>query len=499
MATGKNVLIIHTDEQRYDSLGCTGNAHAATPNIDCLAAEGTLFTRHIAANPVCTPSRCSLLTGLYPPGHGSWGNGMALFRREYQQLGETAHWMEPPEAIISEIPTMADRFGAAGYRTASFGKLHLTPTMAHRDYGYHESIARWRAGDNDGWNGPYYGFDYVEIAEGHGEGPCRTGHYSQWLKERDEDIYNRIMAGEKAHIPGAKPFGPYQSILPYELHHSNWLAERFTDYLGAADEQPFFVFLGFPDPHLPISPCAELAREFADAEVLEAVDPAGNKRPHIHKLNDISHLSEADRKTIRRYTDAMIKGIDLAVGKIVAALEEKSILDETVVVFTSDHGDFLCDHGLMAKQNICVAPLIHVPFILRAKDAGLPRRWDEPMSNTDVLPTLMGLAGLPVPQDIDGRDIRQVMQADTAHPVYAYAYAEHPEYHNMAIYEGDFKFLYYPQIERTELYNVQDDPHEMDDLAAVPTRLEQLEDLKTAAAKALMKHTKAKGNRVCPW
>jgi arylsulfatase A-like enzyme len=497
-----NVLIIHTDQQRYDSLGCTGNPYADTSNIDRLAREGTLFTRHIAANPVCTPSRCSLLTGLYPPGHGSWANGIALARREHEHFGDCEKWMHPPEEVIPEIPTIADRFAEAGYRTASFGKLHLTPGQAHGHYGFRESFETWNSGANDDWRGPYYGFQHVEMTQGHGETPCFLGHYSLWLMEHHRDLYDRVAAHEKAKSPGgAAPV--YQSAVPSELHHSRWLAERFAAYLdriGEADgPRPFFAFIGFPDPHHPICPSHDLAELYEDKDVLPAVDPEGTKRPHMSNLQEVGHFTEEDRKNVRRYTNAMVKGIDLSVGRIVSALEEKGLLDETVIVFTSDHGEFLCDHALLTKQNVCVEPLIHVPFILRAPGQGLPSTWGRPMSNVDVLPTVMSLAGLEAPTDIDGCDVGAEVRGELEHQVFAYAFHEAVEYHNMAVYDGDYKLLYYPKIERTELYNLGNDPHEMTDLAAQGDQADRVRKLVADAAMGLMKHTRAIGHRVCPW
>jgi len=216
-------------------------------------------------------------------------------------------------------------------------------------------------------------------------------------------------------------------------------------------------------------------------------------------LKDIGHFSEEDRKNVRRYTDAMVKGIDLAVGKIVSALERSGILDETILVFTSDHGDFLCDHALLAKENICARSLVHVPLILRAPGHELPATWDKPVSNVDVLPTVMGLAGLGVPADLDGCDLHAEMREDGTHQVFAYAFHEAIEYQNMAVYDGDHKLLHYPHGDRTELYDLASDPHEMMDLAADASHAERAQRLVVDAAMGLMRHTRAVGHRVCPW
>ena len=219
----------------------------------------------------------------------------------------------------------------------------------------------------------------------------------------------------------------------------------------------------------------------------------------MSNLYNVGHFTDEDQKNVRRYTNAMVKGIDLAVGKIVSALEKKGILDETVIVFTSDHGDFLCDHALLAKQNMCVEPLIHVPLILRATDQGLPPTWESPLSNVDVLPTVMGLAGLEVPTDVHGCDVNIEIREELRHQVFAYAFHEDVDYQNMAVYDGDYKLLYYPHIERAELYNIKNDPNEMMDLAADSDQDERVQNLIFDAAIGLLKHTRAIGHRVSPW
>lgn len=280
---------------------------------------------------------------------------------------------------------------------------------------------------------------------------------------------------------------------------TGWLAERFSDYISNYDEKPFFVFLGFPDPHAPISPCEEIAKDFESSEVLEPVDPEGKCRPYKNKLKTADSLSTEQRKDIRRYTDAMINGIDRAVGKIISALKEREILDDTIIVYTSDHGDFLCDYALRAKQNVCSDVLVHVPFIIRAPGSVLSGRSDIPMSNTDVMPTVMSLAGLSASSDIDGVDITEVVNNGLDHQAWAYAFAEDLEYQNMALYEGNLKFLYYPKCDKVKLYNLDDDPYELNDLSKVESYKELTEKFKSDSANALMKHTRAVGHRVSPY
>jgi len=149
MPRRKSVIVFNTDQQRADSLGCMGNAFARTPTIDSMARRGVLYTNHYAANPVCMPSRCAFITGRYPQANGVIDNGIFLPEREV---------------------TMPEVFRREGYRTAAFGKLHFQTYRSHEGDESMESIGRWKSGELDGWEGPYYGFERVQLTSCHGEG-----------------------------------------------------------------------------------------------------------------------------------------------------------------------------------------------------------------------------------------------------------------------------------------------------------------------------------------
>jgi len=466
----KNVLILHTDQQRYDSLGCSGNAYARTPNIDRLAAESTRFTRHIASNPVCMPSRASLMTGLYPPGHGVWTNGVALNRQEYARVTPAAPTWEID--VVPQPLTLADVYSRAGYDTVSFGKLHLTPDLAPPEYGYHETWSLWERGTLNDWHGPYYGFRYVDITKGHGEQPCMAGHYGQWLQSQYPRLFSQVVENQKNKSLPVPALGDlYASPLPVETHHSAWLADRFCQYLESRPpDQPFFAFVGFPDPHHPFTPCFDALELFQDAEVNEPSDPRGEAlvdSPVRERFGaDIAHLSLQERRTVVRYTYAMVYQIDQAVGRIVEALKAKGLWEETILVFTSDHGDFLGDHGRLRKNTVGSDALLHLPFVLRVPDAGLPSRVDTPMSNADVLPTLAALSGVEPPEWQHGRDMTSVMTKGAEHYAFAFCASGNPAHLNYTVYDADYRLTYYPHWNYCELYDHRSDPGERVNLAA---------------------------------
>ena len=462
-----NILILHTDQQRSDSLGCMGNRYVHTPNLDLLAAGGTVFTRHIGSNTICMPSRASLFTGLYPPAHGVWTNGVPLNRREYATLDVRS----VGESVRPEPPTAADVFAAAGYDTAAFGKLHLTPNLAPAAFGYQETWSRWEDGSLDDWHGPYFGFRHVEMTQGHGEQPCHRGHYAAWLQREYPDVYRAVVENaEVAERPVPALRDLYASAVPGDLHHASWLADRFCAYLDArSGEQSFFAFVGFPDPHHPFTPPYDVIREFEGTGVQASYDPAGAAivdTPLSKAGTDVSALTEGERQTVLRYTYAMIAQIDRAVGRIFAGLKQSGLWENTIVVFTSDHGDFLCDHARLRKGFTPSDTLLHLPFILRAPGVDLPARVDTVMSNTDVLPTLAALAGVDGPDWVHGVDMVRVVHEGTDHAALAYCSNGHPGMTNYTVYDNAYRFTCYPKTGYTELFDHRTDPGETQNLAA---------------------------------
>lgn len=463
----QNVILLHADQQRYDSLGCNGNPLARTPHLDRLGAEGTVFSRHFVANPICSPSRASLLTGLYPPGHNVWCNGVALNRREYAVFDKRCEDQASQtggSGFVPEPPTMADMFAAAGYATASFGKLHLTPYLSPQSWRYPETTANWQDETFRDWTGPYYGFQHCELTLGHGEGPCQLAHYGEWLRREHPEALARL--GEQQPRPYPEIGDLYVSTLPFALHHSHWLAERLSAYVRArqAGDAPFFAFVGFPDPHHPFVPCADIAPEFADCAVPEPVDPAGAGMAGspVLPLNQQTLEGirpEAVRQAIR-YSYALVYQIDLAVGIILNALDEAGLADNTVVAFTSDHGDYLGDHAHLRKGFGASGSLLHVPLILRAPGSGLPSRVDRPVSSCDVMPTLAALTGVAAPAVQHGADLAAVVREGREH--YACAFSSNGEARsvNHTIYDARYRLTWYPGADYVELFDHTEDPGE---------------------------------------
>lgn len=500
----QNVILLHTDQQRYDSLGCSGNPLARTPHLDALAAEGTVFTRHVTTNPICSPSRASLLTGLYPPGHNVWNNGVALNRREYASLDTRSEdqTCDARAGFVPEPPTMADMFAAAGYATASFGKLHLTPYLAPIPRGFPETQDTWQDGRWDDWTGPYYGFQHCELAIGHGEGACQAAHYGQWLRREHPAAAARLR--EQRPRPFAEIGDMYVSSLPFALHHSHWLAERLIAYLRQrADDAPFFAFVGFPDPHHPFVPCADIAPDFEACAVLDPTDPdgAGMIGSPVLPLNQqtLAGISPEAVRQAARYTYALVYQIDLAVGMIVAALREAGLLDETIIAFTSDHGDYLGDHGHLRKGFGASDALLHVPLLVRAPGSDLPARVNQPVSGCDVMPTLAALAGVTPPPVQQGADLTAVLREGREH--FACAFSSNGDWSsvNHTIYDERFRLTWYPGLDYVELFDHAEDPHECRNVAGRPEHRETCDRLCQALQGQLASSYNPILARNCAW
>jgi len=510
-----NVVLVLTDQQRYDSLGCTGNAFALTPHLDALAGspDTCVFDRHMTAAPVCMPSRASLVTGCYPSAHGVWTNGIALPRAEHATLqpyvARYAQQINPPgptapTALPSHHPTLADLFAAAGRRTISVGKLHLTPTQSHPGYGFAECHDRWVDGSMAHWHGPYYGFEHVDLSLHHGTGVW--GHYKHWLEQHHPDVAAQVYGGR--HTPD-KPttLGDlWPSPVPVEAHPTTWCADRANAHIHAmADaDRPFFLWVGIPDPHHPFTPPAELATRFAKhGHQPVAADPAAiNAYPPT--LDGLRRSSEdkfiADPNAIplvRRYTDAMNHLIDTAVGSMIDTLKTRGLWERTVFIFTSDHGDYLGDYGLIRKSDNAQRVLNHTPLLLHAPGTELPARSDAPVSNTDLLPTLCDLCGIDTPAHVHGESILRTHEHGRRRPVMIQASGRKAGHTNVSVVDESCRYTWYTETDHAELFDHRDDPMELRDLAGHDA--DRTAAYRATTAEALAHFTAPRIGRISTW
>ncbi|HEX2184995.1 MAG TPA: sulfatase-like hydrolase/transferase, partial [Chloroflexota bacterium] len=429
-----------------DAMGCAGNPVVRTPALDRLAREGLHFTHAVTPTPVCIAARQSLITGHFSGVHGRYANNVVT-----------------PEPLL---PTLPQLLGSAGYVTHAIGKMHFRP--ARRHYGFHrmelmEEIPLYREDD-----------EYLTYLKGVGYGHIRQVHGVRNL------LYHQ----------------PQVSVIPEAHHGSTWVADRTVAFLrrharyyagrarGAGDGRaarrdggkPFFCWASWIAPHLPWN----APEPFASMYPIEAVDPPygwdqprETLPPSLRRGKATADLEFASMDHLRRIR-ALYYGnvslIDKGIGRILDALDELWMAEDTLVVFTSDHGEMLGDHGLMQKSKPYEASA-RVPFLVRFPgrvEAG--RRSPERVSLTDLLPTFLDAAGATYPTELGlpplaGASLLGRPGGGLAAPREAFVVAEGIGPGRWwSVLRGPWKYNYYARGSWEELFNLDDDPREMRNL-----------------------------------
>lgn len=413
--TRPNFLLISADQQRADCFGFEGRK-IKTPHLDQLASEGTRFSSCITSCVVCQPARASILTGQLCRTHGVHDNGIDLD----PQVGAKG---------------FAGALGAAGYDTAFFGKAHFSTYHTFAPTGTPECL---RSSSNYGadWYGPYMGFDHVELMlVGHNwflpEKPPAGQHYERWFyADGNGDEKNRLYGLNAGDTKGAAQ--TWHSQLPTAWHNSTWTADRAIEWLKHADhDKPFVSWVSFPDPHHPFDAPEPWSRLHDPAEVdlpenrtlsfegkpwwHEAVltsEPAGPKENAEVRKNysRISGQSDEQLREIIANTYGQIALIDHNVGRLLIALDEAGLTENTIVVYISDHGDWLGDHGLILKGPMHYEGLLRVPMIVRGKGIDAGRVVEEPVSTLDIGPTFYDYAEADALQTQHGSSLRPLLE-----------------------------------------------------------------------------------------
>lgn len=414
-----NILLITTDQQRADSLGVYGNAVCQTPNLDRLASEGTRFTACRCQNPYCQPSRATILTGTYPSTHGVTTAGVDL----------------PAEMFDRSVSAF---LAEKGFRTALFGKGHFASAFPAYPTRQVESI-EGSALVAPEWFGPYAGFEHVElvlfghnirVAPAMGSwrwcfGPPPFGlHYARWLY-RDGDKRGRerlrLMQPE-ASGQSWEAIQTWHSALPAEDHTSTWIADRAVEWLKRVEE-PFFAWVSFCDPHHPMDPPAPWSTLYSPAEVaslLPVIKPGDlDNKPRAHAAwaagirgttQEPSSPGGAGLKpeglavmTAAYY--GMVGLIDAQIDRVLGTLDERGLAADTLIIFTSDHGAMLGEHGQLFTGPVHYEELLRVPLIVRGPGYAAGSVVDEPVGLIDLAPTMLDAVHLDIPDWMQGRPL----------------------------------------------------------------------------------------------
>ncbi len=377
MARRPNVLWICTDQQRYDTIAGLGNEHIRTPNLDRLRAEGTAFTHAFSQSPVCTPSRCGFLTGMYPTTIRGRQNGQ----------------LEPPDGDLLITRMLADR----GYDCGLAGKLHLAACHGRverrTDDGYR--VFHWSHHPAPDWP---------------------ENAYARWLEAQGQTW------GDLYHVPDGAYAYPG---IPTEYHQTTWCAEMALDFIDQSRDGPWLMSVNPFDPHIAFDPPPEYWERYdPDALPLPAHVPGElDDKPSFQRADH--HGSKGGRgKSCAEATDrqlrevkaayyAMIEHIDHHVGRLLDHLDATGQREDTIVIFQSDHGEMLGDHGILQKGPYFYDCLTRVPLIV-----SWPGQFEEGLLSdalvelTDLAPTLMEAAGDEPPVRMQGQSLTPILRGE---------------------------------------------------------------------------------------
>jgi arylsulfatase A-like enzyme len=420
----RTVVVVLTDAQVWNALGAMGHPQVRTPNVDALVQDGgTLFRNAYACNGVCVPSRACLMTGRYPIAHGVVTN----FNR-----------LPPTEE------TMGALFSAAGYATGCFGKTH-------------------------------FGRDDRDMArEGWAESFTLHGGYNDWLRQQ----------GVKTAYPEGKQIKSRlrywrvgRSNIPADLYFENAMGDRAVDFIRAHRRGPFLCVYAPVAPHGPFTPPAPYDSLFDPAEIhlLPRFEGELDDKPPAFVrwvAQNQRYVNEEELRVFLAHVYGLIALVDDNVGKVVRALKEEGLYEDTLILFTSDHGDFGSRFGIFGKSWCSLDCVMRVPLVVRAPAAGRVRETDALAQTVDLLPTMLEYAGLATPAKTQGRSLLPLLDGRTTQvreAAFAYNQSEHSGAFQAEamVRAGRWKLVQAHDF-KGELYDIESDPWEVKNLIGEP-------------------------------
>jgi arylsulfatase A-like enzyme len=424
--TKPNILMICTDHLRWDWLGCNGNNLVQTPQIDKLAAQGVNFQRAMSECPVCVPARRILMTGRDTRGIS---------------MSENRDTQDFPEG-----PKLAELVTRAGYQTFAAGKLHTWPQRNR------------------------IGFEDVQLnEEGRRQGDLTADDYDRWLAD------NGVAHRAYAHGMGNNQYGARLSPIPTEYTTTAWTGDRAMEFLQRRDPtRPFFLYTSFDKPHPPITPPAEFYELYRDVTFPDPVlgawveDSVPSRIRHLRNAFDWDALQARPheiQQTFRGYA-AMITHIDSTIGNVIGQIRELGELDNTWIMFLSDHGDQLFDHGNFAKGDhlagSCRIPYIITPPAqseLGSASGTVDTR--HAVGLADVMPTILDIINVPVPTQIAGQSLVPLL-ADGESDFRSHSYGHCTV--SYAVSDGRYRYVWFADDDRELLFDQDMDPRDEHDL-----------------------------------
>ena len=458
------------DEMRHDSLGLASEGYVQTPNLDALAKEGIFFRSAYCASPVCSPARACWFTGLYPHATGqlrNYGPGVQD---------------QPGCRMRNDAVTIADVLSEAGYRCGNVGVWHLG------------NDERPQHGFNDAWC--IYRYLPKDIPD-----PL----FSYFQQEGIPNPYKSDWPNKVRFGPNSLPFGQIDDI---RQNRTTWTIDRAIDFLdaSAAHSDPFFLLCGVKDPHPEMLVTPQLLDLYPESDVPlpdSRHDPLDGKPAYQERAKfriPPGSLSDADYRRMFRHYYALVTHIAAQVGRLLNHLDELGQRENTIVVFNSDHGELLGDHGFVEKCMMYESS-VRVPQIL-AWPAGLASGQEitTPVGGVDLMPTLLDFAGAPIPDPIDGRSFADALRRNeepAATPIFAEIASQEAIYGSsrtdedlsahVMLLDDSWKYVW-NRHDIDELYNLDSDPNEMDNLATVPDHTSRIDTMRNQISD-IVRHT----------
>lgn len=445
-----NILWICTDQQRFDTIGALGNRLIRTPHIDALVRNGTAFTHAYCQSTVCAPSRASFLTGRYPRTTGCRQNGQSI---------------PPGERLAGRI--LADH----GYTCGLAGKLHLASAS--------DGKVEVRTDD---------GYDVFHWSH-HPQPDWPENAYTQWLAKHGTSWDKLYSSPESSYV---------KQGIPAQFHQTTWCAEMAIQFIEQYRGRPWMFSFNCFDPHHPFDPPGEYLKRYRPADMpLPRYEPGELENKSIYQRLDhewahdepgyfhVRAMTDDDRQQVTAAYYAMIELIDDQVGRMMAALKRTDQIDNTIVVFMSDHGEMLGDHGLYLKGPHFYDEAVRCPLVISwPGHFTADVRRDQLVELVDLVPTLLESAGIEPEPAIQGKSLAPLLRGEEPQSIHReYVYCEyynawtHKRSYGTMMRTRDKKIIVYHGIDDGELYDLESDPGEVNNLWRSPNHAELRERL----------------------
>ncbi|MCP4313847.1 MAG: sulfatase-like hydrolase/transferase [Bacteroidetes bacterium] len=443
-----NIVFIFCDQMSPRAMGWTGQMEVKTPHLDDFSNSSFCFTNAYCTSPVCAPARHSIYTGVYPSRHRVFKNDMRM---------------------NEEFPTIMAMMNEKGYTTANIGKMHNAPYHHRRDFQYvlnHEFFM----------------------------GAAGISHYDAYkrneLEKRgitDYSPYSHIPEG-KIWLQVRDGIANINDGIPEDIIPEQWMTNEALKFMDDQEknrpEKPFFLHLSYFPPHHPYMPVKEYADMYLD-KMDELQLPPNYDHERLQRWCKESHmrpdsLTEEDVRYFRALYFGFMTQLDAALGDLFTGIEERGLMENSIIIFTSDHGDNLGEHGEFYKRNMFEGS-VRVPLMIHWPGKNLRKRKiiPENVSHVDLVPTMLNAIGIELPEYLAGYDMLPLMKGKenwSKHSVYSEYYSRGTVPSQLMLKKGDFKLIYDDDTPsgawETYIYNCAEDPWEMNDLMDDPDHIE---------------------------